>query len=284
MLELTKVKKNIEFNDRFRSVLEVLKSISVAQFRTLEKKLNVFEPFDRQLQDFFDSIDMNQIKHPFLEGGNYAKGVIAITSDQGLLGGLNTRVVLNALERLQPKRDHLIIIGEQGKIHARHGKVPFVSFPGIHDFEQHKQALSLRNYVFQKITERKFLSVEVVYPHALSLINQRIEHVSLLPLPRAETPSSGGIDLSEMVLESSLVHMLEYLAYLRVGVRLEDLFGMSRVAEMAARYTRLEESTQKIQEMNRKLKLQYFRLRHASIDQSMRELFSARALYAKESF
>ena len=286
MLELGKVKKNIEFNDRFKSVLEVLKSIAVAQFHSLEKKLNIFEPFDRLLQDFFDSIDINQIKHPLLEGGDFGKAVIAITSDQGLLGGLNVRVVASALERVQPNRDHLIIIGEQGKTHARHGKIPFAAFPGVHDFERHKQALSLRNYLFEKIRERKFLSIEVVYPHALSLVNQRIECATLLPLPREGNTASENekIDLSEAILESSLPHMLEYLAYLRVGLKLEDLFGISRVAEMAARFMRLEESTQKIQEMNRKLKLQYFRLRHAVIDQSMRELFSARALYAKESF
>ena len=157
MLELAKVKKNIEFNDRFKSVLEVLKSIAVAQFHTLERKLNIFEPFDNLLQDFFDSIDTNQIKHPFLEGGKYGKAIVAVTSDQGLLGGLNMRVVASALSLIRPSRDQLIIIGEQGKTHARHGKVPFVAFPGIHDFERHRQAISLRNYLFEKIRMRKFM-------------------------------------------------------------------------------------------------------------------------------
>lgn len=282
MLELTKVKKTIEFNDRFRSVLEVMKTIAVSQFRTLERKLKIFEPFDNLLQDFFDSIDTNQIKHSFLEGRNENKAVIAVTSDQGLLGGLNARVVSGAMDLVRPSRDHLIIIGEQGKTFARNGKLPFTSFPGIKDFERHRQALVLRNYLFDKMQKRKFGGIQVVYPHALSLVNQRIEMATLLPLPRETAVASTDIDLSETILESSLVHMLEFLAYLRVGLRLDDIFGMSRVAEMAARYMRLEESTQKIQEMNRKLKLQYFRLRHASIDQSMRELFSARMLYANQ--
>ncbi|MBI4430398.1 MAG: F0F1 ATP synthase subunit gamma [Candidatus Omnitrophica bacterium] len=284
MLELTKVKKNIEFNDRFKSILEVLKSIAVSQFHMLERKLNIFEPFDHLLQDFFDSIDTNQINHPLLQGGNYAKAVIAVTSDQGLLGGLNMRVVSAALSLLRPSRDYLVIIGEQGKVYARQGKTPFTTFPGVHDYERHKQALSLRNYLFEKINQKKFMSVQVVYPHAISLVNQKIEQATLLPLPRDSAASASDIDLSQAILESSLVHMLEFLAYLRVGSRLEDIFGISRVAEMAARYMRLEESTQKIQEMNRKLKLQYFRLRHAVIDQSMRELFSARMLYAEDAF
>ena len=284
MLELTKVKKNIEFNERFKSVLEVMKTIAVSQFHMLERKLNIFEPFDNRLQDFFDSIDTNQISHPFLEGGDEGKAVVAITSDQGLLGGLNTRVVSSAIDLIRPSRDHLIIVGEQGKTFARNGKIPFTAFPGIQDFERHRQALAVRNYLFDKIQTRKFKGIQVVFPHALSLVNQRIEVATLLPLPRETSAAAADINLSETILESSLTHMLEFLAYLRVGLRLDDIFGMSRVAEMAARYMRLEESTQKIQEMNRKLKLQYFRLRHASIDQSMRELFSARALYADKSF
>jgi F0F1-type ATP synthase gamma subunit len=56
---------------------------------------------------------------------------------------------------------------------------------------------------------------------------------------------------------------------------------MSRLAEMGARFTHLEEATQKIQELNQKLRLQYFKFRHEVIDQNMRELFAARALYAE---
>ena len=40
---LGKVKKDIEFNKSFRSLLEVLKSIAVSQFHFLEKELKVFE-------------------------------------------------------------------------------------------------------------------------------------------------------------------------------------------------------------------------------------------------
>ena len=74
--------------------------------------------------------------------------------------------------------------------------------------------------------------------------------------------------------------VIEYLVYLWIGQKFYDIFGLSRLAEFAARYVHLEESLHKLKEMDGKLKLQYFRIRHELIDRNMRELFSARLLYA----
>ncbi len=280
MLALTKVKKNIEFNQRFTSILEVLKSIAVSQFHSLEHKLEGSESFDQALQSFFASIDIKKMDHPFLNSGNRPAAIIAITSDQGLLGGLNVRVTNTAIGSMNPAQDQLIVVGDQGKIFARYGKIPFIAFPGVRDEERYQQAISLRTYLFGKMKEGQFGSIQVVYPRALSLVNQRVESAALLPLARQESEAPSVVDWSNMIFESSPAHVLEYLAFLWVGEKLNEIFGMSRLAELGARFVHLEESTQRIDETNKKLKLQYFRLRHEMIDQSMRELFSARVLYA----
>jgi ATP synthase F1 gamma subunit len=283
MLALLKVKKNIEFNQRLGSILEVLKSIAVSQFHVLETKLNVFEPFGKVLESFFSLVDMNKVKHPFLDAGRDTPvGVIAITTDQGLLGGLNNRVMNAAIHILNARGGELIVLGEQGKTYARYSKVPFVGFPGIVDDTRQRQALELRDYIFEKLGESRFGAVTVIHPRSLSLINHRLEEVTLLPLSRQESTEKVDVDTSKMIFESSLESILEYLSYLWAGQKLSDIFGLSRLAELGARYMHLEESTQRIQDVNKKLKRQYFRCRHEMIDQSMRELFSARILYAEE--
>jgi ATP synthase F1 gamma subunit len=287
MLALLKVKKNIEFNQRLGSILEVLKSIAVSQFHILEGKLSVFEPFGKVLESFFSLVDMNKVKHPFMEARQDTPvGVIAITTDQGLLGGLNNRVMNAAIHILNSRGGELIVLGEQGKTYARYAKIPFSGFPGIVDDARQRQALELRDYIFEKLGEGRFGAVQVVHPRSLSLINHRLEEVTLLPMSRPEKEktekSENEVDTSQMIFESSLEGILEYLSYLWVGQKLSDIFGLSRLAELGARYMHLEESTQRIQEVNKKLKRQYFRCRHEMIDQSMRELFSARALYAEE--
>jgi F0F1-type ATP synthase gamma subunit len=90
----------------------------------------------------------------------------------------------------------------------------------------------------------------------------------------AKTQVTGNV-----IFESSITDIVEYLIYLWMGQRLYDIFGLSSLSEFAARYVHLEDSLRRLKEMDGKLKLQYFRVRHEIIDQSMRELFSARLLY-----
>ena len=82
-------------------------------------------------------------------------------------------------------------------------------------------------------------------------------------------------------LESKPKDMVEYLARLWMIERLYEIFGLSRLAEFAARYIHLEESAQKMKDVDKKTRLEYFRVRHELVDRTMRELFAGRALYAK---
>ena len=54
---------------------------------------------------------------------------------------------------------------------------------------------------------------------------------------------------------------------------------MSRLAEFAARFLHLEECTQKLEDMDQKLKFKYFRLQHEITDRSIREIFAGRLNY-----
>ncbi len=280
MLALLKIKKNIEFNQRLCSVLEIVKNISIAQFHSLEHRLDVNESFGQILDSFFSTINLSQINHPFAQKDKGPCGVVAVTSEQGLLGGLNMRVVNTAVQMVDSRGGQLVIIGQQGKTYAAYHKVPYVAFPGIKEEVRYQQALEVRNYLFEEIQKGNFGCIKVVHPKSVSLISHRIEMATLLPMSAPEETKTEKVDISEIIYESSMSKILEYLAFLWVGQKLGDIFGLSRLSELGARYMHLEESTQRIQEANKKLKLQYFKFRHEAIDQSMRELFATRMLYA----
>ena len=211
--------------------------------------------------------------------GDRPLAVVAVTSDSGLLGGLNMQVVSRALAELQKTPGKLIVVGEKGKAYVRDSKVPFVSFPGINDDNRYDQAMQMKEYLVGQILKGAFGKLKVVYPRPVSFTVQHVETVVFLPFsPSAEnTPQPGS--LKEVILESSLGDVIEYLVNVWMGQRLYEIFGLSRLAEFSARYVHLEESLQKLKEMDGKMRLQYFRVRHELIDRNMRELFSARLLY-----
>ncbi len=286
MLPAVHIKRNIDFNKGFRSLLEVLKLVAVSEYHNLENRFHTFERLNTMLGEFFDEVDLSVVQHPFLT----PKGqpcVVAVTSDAGLLGGMNNSVISRAIDLVQKTNGKLLVIGERGLPYVQEAGVGFTSYPGIVDASRYSQALEIRDYLLNKVLKDELGPIHVVYPRAHSFVTHRTETVTLIPFnlvkktdPAADQEKRKSI--AGIILESSAADVSEYLVSLVVAQRLYEIFGYARICEQAARYLHLEESCNKIQEMNKKLYLQYFRRRHEIIDANMRDLFASRALYANQ--
>jgi ATP synthase F1 gamma subunit len=283
MKTLLNLKKDLEFNRGLSVLIEALKTIAVTQYRILEQKIRTFKEFLLNIEIFFEILEINRIEHPFLKPNDLSLAVVAITSDTGLLGSLNMQVITHALSELEKKPGKLIVIGERGKMYASESKVPFVAFGGIRDEQRYEQATQLRDYCMQKILDGSFGALKVVYPVPVSFTVQHVEIAQFIPFsPGSKKESTEGIEPPKMIFESKVEDIIEYLIYIWMGQKFYDIFGLSLLAEFAARFVHLEESSQKLKEMDNKTRLEYFRVRHELIDRNMRELFAARLLYANQ--
>ena len=278
---IAQLKKDMDFYRGLGSLLGVLKGIAVSQFHILERKLKTFDKFSYAVESFIEGIDTSSVIHPFLQSPVKNQAVIGITSDSGLLGGLNTQVMNMCFSQLQNEKDILVIVGERGKIYAQEMRIPYKGFPGIKDETRFDLALTLRDYVLKKVVDQEVGGVSIIYPKALSLINQKLEKFSPLPYGKPENKEDyPAINLKEFIQESSLEDMVEYLVFLWMGQKIYDILGYARLAELGARFIHLEESSHKLGDLDKKLRLKYFRFKHELTDRSMREIFAARSISA----
>ncbi|MBN1587236.1 MAG: F0F1 ATP synthase subunit gamma [Candidatus Omnitrophica bacterium] len=284
MPSVTQVKKEMDFNSDLKSILGVMKGIATAQFLALEEQYRQYDAFSTAIESFFDLMDPKLIKHPFVVEGAPA-GVIAITSDQGLLGGMNLQVILTALDQMGDGNGTLIVVGERGQRYAAERGFSVIGFPGVDDDKRLGQALQVRDYAMDLALRKQIGSLKVVYSRAISFTQQRI---SILPVLPCTAWASGGKETAHRefghcLIESSLGSMVEYLVYLWLGQRLYEAMGLSRLAELGARAAHLEGSEQELERRAGKLRLEYFRKKHEIIDQNMRELFGARVVFGEKS-
>lgn len=296
MKTLVGVKKDMEINVGLLLLIETLKTIAISQYYAAQKKLDAFVEFFSSIESFAEAIDLDGVNHFFTNPKKQAQAIVAVTSDAGFLGGLNMKVVNAALQeagKMHPSGTlptTIIIVGERGKMYVRGTGFSTVSFPGIQDDERYPQAMQLRDYIYQKALVGEFDTVKVIYPRTVSLGVQSIEIVSLLPFHLADLKSAAADRLpqelpgvrTDMILESKPEDIIEYLVYLWMGMKLYDIFGLSRLAEFSARYFHLEESGEKLKEEDKKVKLQYFRIRHELADRAIRELVAGRFVRGKE--
>ncbi len=278
---LAQIKKDLEFNQNLYNLIEVLKEIAIAQYRYLEQKIKTFENIFAALGDIFDMLQIGNFQHPLLQAANRQPGVVALTSDAGLLGGLNMSIMSQAIKEAEKNMAKLIIIGERGQMYAQESGLPFVTFKGVKEETRFIQAQELRNYILNEELSGGLGELKMVYPFAFSIVSQQIKTLQLFPFSKPEQlrPTSTTAANPEIILESPLSDILEYWIYLYLGQKFFQIFGLARLAELSARFIHLESSKTKIEQMNRELKLQYFRQRHELIDRNMRELFAARLAF-----
>lgn len=281
MKTVSALKQDLEFNGGLAALIGVLKNIAVSQYHAMESRAKNFEKLKDAIYSFLEIIDPRQVAHPFLNPQNELQMVVAVTSDSGLLGGLNKEVIDTALAELAKIPGRLVVIGERGKMYARETKTSCVAFPGIKEEEIPALAMQLRNYILGKFIEESIGHLKLVYPRSISFTVQRIETVTFLPFRlEARQLEEPPPLLSEVILESLPADVVEYCVYLWIEQKLAEIFIFSKLAEYAARFSHLERSAQRLKEMDQKLKMQYFRVRHEIIDRNMRELFATRQIYA----
>lgn len=281
MASLTRLKQDIQFNAQLGGLLEALKSIAAQQFQALERLMGHNATCFEAMATIAGTFDLERFPHPFTQGTGPI-GVIAVTSDTGLLGGLNQQVVSTAVQEYRREPGELMLLGERGGAYAKEFGLSYKSFPGIQEHNRGTLAAEVRDYALNRVLSGQLGSVSIVYPRALSFSLQRVELVRALPCLEwfREGTVTRGVRSGPVVLESSLADVVEYLAWLWVGCKLYEVLGLSHLAELAARAVHLEGSSQELERRREKLWGRYFRERREVIDRNLRELFAARSLYA----
>lgn len=281
MKTVKQLKEELEMNGNLTELMDVLKGIAASEFWVLSKGKKRFEEFINAFEGFFRFIDFIDVKHPFVKGeGNL--GIIMVTSDEGFMGGLNSRVIGAALAHAGAKDAELMIIGEQGAGYLSGQGRDFTGFPGIASGECYETAVSFKNHIMKEGLAGKFGRLTLFYPKPLSFMVQTVEQIDLLPCNKIFEQKTEKIrEWRNVIVESPIDQIIEYLVETWIVQKLFEVFEDSKLAEFSARTLHLEESYQTLIEQSKGLKHQYFRGKHDMVDAEMRDMFSAQIVRKK---
>jgi F-type H+-transporting ATPase subunit gamma len=308
-----RLKKELRATADLMELVDVLKRVAASQFHTLDKKrqsagwTNADIPAGGEppageqalqesewvsavphsearrprvslkvvLEEFLRLIPPALCRHPFLERPSAPLGIVIVTSDEGLLGGLNAAVIQKALSARDGQQAELIVLGERGKIYLGDLNEPFTYFQGVGEQITPSAVEGLRDYVVEQYLRRKVAQVLVFYPRPRSFTHQEVDSFQLLPYERpAGSPGAAVAHPAETILEPSAYLIIEYLIKLWLSRKIHDVLWQSKLSELAARAMHLEGSFQELGQQKRKLTLQYFRRLHEVTDTSIRESYA----------
>ena len=283
MPSVADAKKELTFHREFTELIEIIKEIAASQFRSLESnKEERFAKFLESFDGFFEMLGSLKVEDVFTAVMSDVTGLILVTSDEGFMGGLNSKVIHAGLEKTQNGKRNIIVVGEQGANYLKDLKLEYTAFPGVAPEERYERAVALKDFIVGEVLKKKMGRVFVSYPKPVSLTAQTAEVMALLPFTEAsirkETEPIHDDKDRRVIMESSLKGIMDYLAGMWMTYKLYNIFEDSKLAELSARMMSLEESYGALSQKEEVLQHRYFRAYHEMVDKGMREIFASKLL------
>lgn len=270
-------------NERFvasnmKQIMGTMKGIAMSAFIEVKKKRESrFDRFTTSFNTFFQLADHTKSKSSFVQPDAATICVIAVTSNESFMAGLNNKVIKHAIDKVEKRPCHFVITGPRMIGRLKQERVSYTIFPGFRDKNMHDVATQIKDFVTQKVRDKEFGKVIAVYADPVSLSTQEIRAVTLLPAhdvyPKNEDTKP---DKDEIFCQESHIDaIMEYLAEIWLIYKMISLFQDNKLSEYAAQAMQLDGSLQNLDELEKKLKLLFVKTRREMIDASLRETVSA---------
>jgi len=195
--------------------------------------------------------------------------IILITSDRGLCGNLNTKVIKKLLDDFKIENTNVIAIGKKGRDLALQLGVNIIAeFFGITDSPNFKD----KNPIL-KITEKEFKTgeyetVNIIYPHFVSTLTQDATTLQLLPLTNTEANIANDIT----IYEPGKIEILNKLIPKVLETILWQCLLETAASEHSARMITMKNANENAEELIDDLTLSFNQSRQANITRELAEI------------
>lgn len=221
-------------------------------------------------------------EHPFFTERPIERiGIIVMSSNRGLCGSLNGNILKtvldyekNILKNFPGAEIAYITMGKKIRDSlARLGKNILADFPKPDIALNSLPAIPLANLAVEEFSKKKLDRVVMIFPEAVSIVNQKPIAVQLLPLAYEFKEERHHISYifeptKEQILGQALVRLLETQVF-------QSLLE-ANAAEHAARMVAMKNATDSAKDLVDDLTLFYNRTRQAAITQEVSEITSGR--------
>jgi F-type H+-transporting ATPase subunit gamma len=283
--------KNFESTKKITKAMEM---ISVSKMRKAQERMRAARPYADKVRNI--AANMGQANpeyvHPFMKTNDArVAGMIVVTTDKGLCGGLNTnvlRVVTNKLRELQTASVAVqaVAIGNKGfGFLNRIGAKVVSHVTQLGDKPHLERLIGPVKVLLDAYARGEINAVYLSYTRFINTMKQEVVLEQLLPLSaaqmqadtRASESASGakhGWDYlyepdAQAVIDDLLVRYVEALVYQAVAENM--------ASEHAARMVAMKAATDNAGNVIGELKLVYNKTRQAAITKELSEIVSGAA-------
>ena len=279
------IRSKIKSVENTRKITKAMEMVAASKMRKAQERMRAARPYGEKIRSVAANLSHANpdYKHAFLEKRSEIKnvGVILVTSDKGLCGGLNTNAMRLMVIKIKEwetagAKVQSTAIGNKGFGFLQRYGIPVVShIIGLGDKPHLEKMIGPIKIQLDQFSEGKIDALHICYTRFINTMKQETVCEQLLPLT-GETlgaPDASWDYLYEpdakSVLDELLVRYIEAVVYQAVAENI--------ASEQSARMVAMKSASDNAKKVISDLKLSYNKARQAAITKELSEIVGGAA-------
>ena len=280
------IRTKIKSVQNTRKITKAMEMVAASKMRKAQERMRAARPYAERVRRLAANLSQanSEYKHPFLEKREDVRraGLIIVTTDKGLCGGLNTnvlRVALNQIKDWENAKVALSVTAIGGKgfgFMQRLGAKITSHFVGLGDTPHLDKLIGPVKVMLDAFQNGELDAVYLAYTRFINTMKQEPVMEQLLPLTgeRLETSGSHAWDYlyepdAQTVIDELLVRYVEALVYQAVAENM--------ASEQSARMVAMKAASDNAKNVIDELQLVYNKTRQAAITKELSEIVGGAA-------
>jgi F-type H+-transporting ATPase subunit gamma len=279
------IRAKIKSVENTRKITRAMEMVAAAKMRKAQERMRAARPYAEKIRNVAAHLSRAnpEYKHPFLvkREDNRNIGLIVVTSDKGLCGGLNTNILRLAVNNMKAweaegKGIQVCPIGNKGLgFMSRIGARVRSHLTGLGDTPHLEKLIGAVKLMLDAYTAGEIDAIHISYNRFVNTMKQEPCMEQLLPLSGEQMGTAeGSWDYiyepdAKKVIDELLVRYIESLVYQAV---VENM-----ASEQSARMVAMKAASDNAKSVIGELKLVYNKARQAAITREISEIVSGAA-------
>ena len=285
------IRGKIKSFENTKKITKAMEMVSVAKMRKAQDRMRAARPYAEKIRSLAANLATAtpEYKHPFMVENTAAKtaGMILVTTDKGLCGGLNTnvlRAVTNKFKELEAagQKIEAVAIGNKGYGFLNRIGAKVVSHATmLGDKPTLEKLIGPVKVLFDAYAEGKLSAVHLSYTKFINTIKQEPVVVQLLPLSAESLTVDKGADGQahswDYIYEPDAATVIDELLMRYTEALVFQALAENMASEHSARMVAMKAATDNAGNLIAELKLIYNRTRQAAITKELSEIVAGAA-------
>jgi len=282
MSSAKEIRDKIKSIQNTKKITKAMEMVAASKMRKVQESMSRSRPYSEKIKDVMKNVGEGvlEYKHPFVNSREEKNiGVIIISTDKGLCGGLNVNLFKHFMKHLLEFKDKKIgvkavIVGRKAEVFAKRVGLNVVgSITNLGDKPKISDLLGIIKVIVDFYMSKDIDSVYILYNKFLNTMTQCPIYEKVIPIQRKVFSNDGEKKRiwdylyepePEKLLELLMKRYIESLVYQSV---VENI-----ACEQAARMVAMKSATDNAGELIDTFKIMYNKARQASITQELSEI------------